>query len=165
MNDSIDRYLGYVRDKIATDGWAVQFVEGREMYIGQHHIIEPPIAYSVGLTARQQPELIVIGDLPPDMLAGVINCAIHNAEEFDEVYADGYVGEHVLQDYPVIFRAVADECAQRIALVSQRLYGNVRLLQMFLPDENGHFPWHTDCEDGFNEQAALQYISPPPGLH
>jgi Domain of unknown function (DUF4262) len=157
-------YLDQVRAVIASNGWAVQCVEGRETYIDHRHIIEPQFAYSVGLTVRQRPEIIIVGSFDPELVGQVINSAIISAEEYGEEYADQMVAKRVLQDYSVVFREVTPECTLRVALVAKRLYGNIRLLQMFLPDEAGRFPWQPDCEGGFDGQAALDYISPPPGL-
>jgi hypothetical protein len=60
----------------------------------------------------------------------------------------------------VKFREVTADRARTTARIAFAIYPmKVRLLQMFLPDKNGHFPWQTKCEGGFNDQATLDYVT------
>jgi hypothetical protein len=145
----MDEYFDKVIALIAEKGWAVQAVLGA-------------FVYSVGLTARKQPELIIVGNFDPKVIGGLINAAIDHAEQSGEHYGDWTVSERILRNHAVVFREVTQASALRTVLVAKRLYGNdIRLMQMFLPDQNGHFPWDPECEDAFNAQASLEYVSTP----
>lgn len=63
---TIDDYLDVLRTIIADHGWAVQFVEDESR----------PFAYTVGLSLRGLPELLITG-LQPRKSAHVLNSVAH----------------------------------------------------------------------------------------
>jgi hypothetical protein len=150
MVGNMHEYLEGVKRKIKEFGWIVQYVGGSDT--------DPGFAYTVGLCEKLRPEIILMGGFPPDISHSVVNRAAMS----DEEQSDWATGRKVLQNHPVVFREVTPESARSRAKVAFRIYGpntSIRLLQMFLPDKNGHFPWDVDCERQFRRQAVLSYVS------
>lgn len=122
-------YLDYMRGLIARFGWAVQGVERDK--------IHPPWAYTMGLTPRRRPELVVTGmplaeatDLLNDVAAHVMHAAAPQP------------GEQIpLRGGPLIeIVKVAQPSAHLVMAVE--LYGTrLRALQLVHADDRGHWPW------------------------
>jgi hypothetical protein len=141
-------YLNNLRRIIKEHGWAVQNVMGNGA--SQNFV------YSVGLTLKQRPEIIMIGLFEPHLAQSLINRAATMSETTQFVDMVPYIG--IIDNYPVMFQRVTPESARKFAILAFNLYNDkVRLIQMFLPDRNGNFPWNSDCEARFREQAALNY--------
>jgi hypothetical protein len=122
-------YLGYMKALIRDHGWAVQGVSADRVH--------PPRAYTVGLTLRGKPELVVTGMRIPRAIELLNDVAAHvlhaRAPE---------PGEQVqLFDGPLI-HFVAVEVPAAHLLVACELYGpDVRALQIVHADDRGHWPW------------------------
>jgi Domain of unknown function (DUF4262) len=122
-------YLGYIKSIIARAGWAVQGVERDR--------VRPPYAYTVGLTPRGQPELVVTGmsltratELLNDVAVHVLHAVVPEP------------GERV----PLIGGPVVEFVEVRVPsahlLVATELYGpSIRALQVVHADDRGHWPW------------------------
>ena len=147
MVGNMHEYIEEVKAKIVKFGWIVQAVGESDTEAG--------FAYSVGLCERLRPEIIVMGGFPADIAHSVLNRAVQS----DEDQSDWATGYKVLQNHPVVFREVTPESARSRAKVVFCIYGPTRVLQMFLPDKNGHFPWDAECENRFRKQAVLEYVS------
>lgn len=122
-------YLDHLRDMIGGHGWAVQGVERDR--------IHPPWAYTVGLTPRGRPELVVTG-LPVSRASRLLNdVAAHVLHA-----AAPAAGEQIaLQGGPVIEIVEVAEPAAHLQ-VAIELYGpGVRALQVVHADDRGHWPW------------------------
>jgi hypothetical protein len=135
-----------IADKIAQHGFMV-------MAVGGSHT-EPSFAYTIGLTERGHPELIVFG-----LSARYAHQIIHNVlvEMASEVPADGVLVENVA-NMPLVLRTVLDTEAEKYC-VQGAYYYNARLkapryMQLVLPDANGRFPW----DDGY--AATTRKIQP-----
>jgi len=126
-----DDYLGHLKALIRDCGWAVQGVEPDR--------IHSPYAYTVGLTKRGKPELVITGMRIP-RAAGLLNdVAAHLLHAAAPEH-----GEQVqLVDGPLI-EFVAVEVPSAHLLVACELYGpSVRALQIVHADDRGHWPWET----------------------
>jgi Domain of unknown function (DUF4262) len=136
-------YLDHVRRLITRHGWAVQGVEGTRLY--------RPWAYTVGLTPRGKPELVVTGlslaratRLLNDIAAHVLHATPPAA------------GEQVaLRGGPLI--EIVDVAVPTAHLdVAVALYGTrVRALQVVHADDRGHWPWERGYRGGHGGQPVL----------
>lgn len=129
----IQSVIATVDDAIARVGWGVIAV-GADAHA-------PSFAYTVGLTATfRHPELLLMG-FAPQMMQGLLNGAaarVKGGVRFGDWSSD----DKVVANYPVWFRQVAAKDAPSWARVADCRYGgDLTLLQMFLPDEKGLFPW------------------------
>jgi hypothetical protein len=122
-------YLEYVSGLIADHGWAVQGV--------QRDRIRPPWAYSVGLTAYGEPELVVTG-LPLRRACGLINDVAAHV-----LHATApRPGEQIpLRGGPLI-EIVKMSVPSAHLVTAVEIYGpRLRALQVVHADDRGHWPW------------------------
>jgi hypothetical protein len=115
----------------------------------------PAFAYTVGLADRGHPELMVMG-FAPDVAQPVLNAAAQRVKEgvrFQNMSSD----DKVVQGYPVMFRAVKPPHARRWARAAseRRRPKHFELLQMFLPDPSGLFPWQAGCATDYARLQGL----------
>lgn len=143
--NSRNEYLRQCLQTIETHGCFVQYVEGEKT--------ELPFAYSIGLTRQQQPEIILIGRFEPQIMHKLIMSAVMSGETF----TDWSVSRRVITKYPVMFREVKPLCAAKKVHIAIHLYQEIRLVQMFMPDNSGRFPWQPECAAEFQRQACLEY--------
>lgn len=143
-------YLTHMRGLIALHGWAVQGVRGDR--------IHPPWAYTVGLTAHDEPELVVTGlrlrraaDLLNDVAAHVLHAAAPAHGEQVQL-ADGPLTEFV---------AVAEPTAH--LLIAAEMFGpGIRALQVVHADDRGHWPWDRGYRGVRGGQPVLGPRGPAP---
>ncbi len=148
---SFPDYLEYMRERVATHGWAVVGVEGD----GVH----PPFAYTVGLTPRDRPELVVTG-IDPRPATQLLN----DAAEYVLDTAVPVPGETMrIGDGPLMeIVKVAEPTAH--LLVAMEFYGSlIRGLQLVHADANGHWPWCPEYHAGPGGQPVLGIRAAPPG--
>ena len=130
----VDDDLGHVRALIAEHGWATVTIE-RERF-------RPPLAYTVGLTQRGTPELVVAGLSACDATRLLNDVASHVLPA-----AAVRPGDQIpLRSDPVIVGPAIEvvEIAHPAAnlAVAARLYGAaLRALQLVYADDRGHWPW------------------------
>jgi hypothetical protein len=107
-----------------------------------------PFAYTVGLAARDLPELIVFG-LPQDVAHTILNdLADRQCSSGDGGYGAGDVLDDVVQGgYLVLLLDVQD--TTRHLTMANNFYGPVKALQLVFQDANHHWPWHPDYQDGY----------------
>lgn len=122
-----------VDDAIKQFGWGVVGVfPARE---------NPSYAYTVGLsTTFRHPEIVVMGFAPRMMkvLLNGVGRRIRHGARYDDWSRD----DQIVEGHPVWFRQASEEHAARWAGVASARYGSaMSLLQVFLPDEHGKFPW------------------------
>ncbi|HEY6790712.1 MAG TPA: DUF4262 domain-containing protein [Trebonia sp.] len=136
-------YLELMRGLVATEGWAVVGVEGD----GVH----PPFAYTVGLTPRDRPELVVTG-LDPCPATHLLN----DAAEYVLETAIPEPGETMrIGDGPLMEIARVAEPTAHL-LVATEFYGKlVRALQLVYVDARGHWPWCPEFHGGPGGQPVL----------
>jgi hypothetical protein len=144
-------YLDHLRDLVAAHGWAVVGVEGD----GVH----PPFAYTVGLTPRDRPELVMTG-LDPCPATRLLNAAA----EYVLDTAVPAAGETVrIGDGPVMEVVKVTEPTAHL-LVAMEFYGKLtRALQLVYVDARGHWPWCAEYHGGPGGQPVLGIREMPPG--
>ena len=99
-------------------------------------------AYTVGRSMRDLPELLMAGNLPPNVMGKILNDAVRLHEEGTCVIEDGYeYPPNTLLQGGFTARVVevdprASEMFQAINVMGE----NIRALQIVWPDKNGCFP-------------------------
>jgi hypothetical protein len=128
--DATERdYTEHMQQLIATYGWAVQGVE--------RDGIHPPMAYTVGLTEYQRPELVMTGmglTRATEVLNGMAAHLLHADPPEPGTQA-------LLLDGPLveIVRVAVPWAHLKLAI---KLYGDrVRGLQLVHADKRGNWPW------------------------
>jgi hypothetical protein len=140
MREQIDNQI---RERIAKHGWTHIGVFNTEETPADE--FGPPFTYSVGLTERGMPEIVILG-LPPKMAMGLINDTVHMWTE-EGVSAFNVPVQGILKGMPVMYLEVEPEKESWYFSATRRFYGDrVKPVQMIWPDEDGRFPW----QEGFN---------------
>lgn len=106
--------------------------------------------YTIGLTDRGKPELVVFG-LPQRVGHDVLDNAV---ERLDEI-RDGAILDRIATAFPTAFREIpAVEANERFLIQAERFYGRVvPVIQLVWPDPTGLFPWQPGCDA---RMAAIQ---------
>jgi Domain of unknown function (DUF4262) len=143
-----DDYLDYVSGIIAEQGWAVQGVERDR--------IHPPWAYTVGLTAHGEPELVVTG-LPVRRAAGLLNdVAVHVLHA-----AAPRPGEQIAMRGGPLIEIVKVSVPSAHLVTAVDVYGpRLRALQVVHADDRGHWPWDTGYRGVRGGQPVLGSRAP-----
>jgi Domain of unknown function (DUF4262) len=143
-------YLDHLRGMIVQHGWAVQGVERDR--------IRPPWAYTVGLTSRGRPELVVTG-LPLERAALLLNdVAAHVMHA-----AAPSPGEQITLDGgPVIEIVKVADPAAHLAVAIEFYGRRVRALQVVHADDRGHWPWDLGYRGVRGGQPVLGRRTFPP---
>lgn len=147
-------YLDSVRRHIHRNGWMVQAVVGDE--------VSPIRCYSMGLSNFNHPEIVLIG-FEHLLMTRLINAIGAHVQEGKQ-YRDWSVVRGIIKHYPVVLREVPPHIVRECAGLLTRFFPNARLLQMFLPDANGRFPWQALCQSGYKAQMCLDYVSSDQGI-
>lgn len=116
---------------IEKSGWMIQYVEA-----GDDGLAEPSFAYTVGLTGRGHPELLIAG-LDPPTSARVLNTVARSA-------GDVPLNPGLRLDNPpgCPLEVVRVDAPGEILLAAAQLYGpGVEALQLVYPDDDGGWPW------------------------
>lgn len=120
-------YLRTVSDAVAKHGWMIQGVAPAEGQTGVS------FAYTVGLTANDLPEIIIVG-LPIDIASDILNDAARR-----HLATTIRAGDKVDDIASVPFTAA--DATTEPASVARALYpGRVTLLQLLWPDKHGSYP-------------------------
>ncbi|GAA4544111.1 DUF4262 domain-containing protein [Amycolatopsis samaneae] len=136
-------YLRYLRTVIERCGWIVQGVEGAGK--------GPPWAYTVGLSERKLPELVVTG-LPPHPAGLLLNGMAAHASHAEP---PGHGERFVLRDGPEIEVVELTEPSAHLVM-AVGLYGpGIRARQLVYPDDEGCWPWDADFRGGRGGQPVL----------
>lgn len=110
--------------------------------------IDTPFAYTVGLTAKGRPELLISG-LPAEMAQTLLNDA---AEAWTEEWTTGTVVDGLLRD-GYQFTVVNGTPTEALTLGAvHALYGEFRVQQLVWPDRDRHWPWDHE----YNDEGAWQ---------
>ena len=144
-----------VTDAIARHGWWVQSV--------LPDAESPSFSYTVGLTETfRHPEILMMGH-HPSLMHGLLNdigALVRGGARF----SDWGCSDKVISGFPVIFRSVPAKEGRRWSLAADRRYTEFELLQVFLPDPNGRFPWDPACDrKNADLQGALLHAMPERG--
>lgn len=110
------------------------------------------LAYTVGLTAHDHPELMMTG-LSPDLMHYVLNKIGRIVLDDKTPIVERIPLIGIIEDHPVVPRALRPEAVSESLKVARALYGEthaVRALRIVWPDAEGHFPW----DAGFDTRMA-----------
>lgn len=132
-------------------GWHVQAVMPGPEDVGLR-----TFAYTVGMPKTlKHAELMMIG-FRPELMQSLLNVAGEQIKEGVR-FGDWTSSDKVIQGFPVWFREVPEITARKWALLSEQRYKGPEfgLLQMFLPDVNGLFPWDPGCNPQFIETQGM----------
>lgn len=122
-------YLAYMRHLIDQHGWAVQGV--------QRDRIHPPWAYTVGLTPRRLPELVVTG-MPLAAATELLNESAHHVQHSGPLRP----GQQIqLVDGPLIEIVEMSHPELRLATAVEFYGSRIRAVQLVHADDRGHWPW------------------------
>jgi hypothetical protein len=134
-------YLDHVYGIVLRNGWAVQYVEDERR----------PFAYTVGLTERGLPELMMTG-VCPECARQSLNSAARKALNGDLLapgmqitLPDGQLVEVVYVTHPNAHLGCA------VGMFGER----VTALQLVWADGQGRWPWAADFDDGRGTQPVL----------
>lgn len=146
----MDEHLATLRRCITARGWAVQAVERDRA--------RPPWAYTVGLTPRGLPELVVTG--MPLLEAGRL--LDDTAEHLTHSCPPSPGQRFALPGGPRLeVVRVARPWAHLV--VSARLYGEgIQALQLVHADQAGRWPWERDYDGVPGGQPVLGVRASPP---
>lgn len=133
MRTLVDRY-----------GWGIQHV------LPNVDTDEAPFSYTVGLTARGWPELIITG-LPADVAQQFIRNAVDEQQEHGPFQA-GDRTEELTESGFVLFTEAEDVHGMT---VTAAIVGSFTALQMVWPDSHGRFPWDDGHRNPKNAQPLL----------
>lgn len=157
MTDHVEfmsNYLDSVRRLIQRNGWMVQAMVGDE--------VSPIRCYSMGLSNFDHPEVLLVGfeHLLATRLINAISANVRDGKR----YHDWTVLRGIIKHYPVVLREVQPKMIRECAGLLVRFFPDARLLQMFLPDASGRFPWQSLCQSGYKAQMSLDYVSSDEGI-
>ncbi|MFC6705436.1 DUF4262 domain-containing protein [Flexivirga alba] len=147
MPDHPDRVFRDLLDLIDRYGWAVRHVgagDGR-----------PAFSYTVGLTASDHAELVMVG-MPPEPAQAFLNLAGHEVRA-GRTFQHGEITDALTDGAGIgVITVVATEELTAVAQV----YGEpVQALQLIWPNSKGWFPW----EPGYNNAPEAQpFLGPLP---
>lgn len=143
--DEIRRRMDAV---ISETGWWVQAVlPGPD---------NPFFAYSIGMTESfGHPEFLMLG-FSPELMHTLIN-GIGELVRQGARFGDRDTSDKVIRGFPVVFREPEDSAAAEFALAAVSRYGQgrFRLLQCFLPDASGLFPWDEGCDPSYARHQGI----------
>ncbi|QXT61746.1 DUF4262 domain-containing protein [Tessaracoccus palaemonis] len=102
----------------------------------------PTFAYTVGLTAIGQPELVTYG-VPPESAQVFLNDLALQVRAGRRLEA-GEIDHRVFRGYPATFIPLGWEAMNEFPLAALTLYGDdavVTAMQVLCPDRYGRWPW------------------------
>ncbi len=148
-NGTEQEYLQSLRETIDDHGWAVQYVESDSR----------PFAYTVGLTKRGMPELVITG-MKPNTSARLLNSIAHMIVDDGTRLAPAM---HIDYQSEFLLEVVEVEHPDVHLLYAMRLCGDgVRALQLVWADDNGRLPWERGWSHGRRRQPVLGMRAPIP---
>jgi len=149
MDDTrLETYLIQLEALIDKEGWAVQGVLGDDENL--------PFAYTVGLTPKELPELLVYG-LPHQTAGAILNHLAKDMITDPSSIAPDTPLEGYVSGFPVILLVARVNHEANMAL---NLYGEkVRVWQAVFPDQHGKFPW----EQEYSLSLDIPLLGLPPG--
>lgn len=141
-------YHDLVRESIKTHGWHGQHVFPSEDETGA------PFNYTIGLTERDLPELIVFG-LPPHIGHLVLRDLIKHIDKAGSEPLDHEVLDDVISGFNAVTRTLPPAAMDSHLCQAKYFFEGreVRAMQLVWPDPEGHFPWDIHCNP---RMAALQ---------
>lgn len=142
MVDSRDQALTDIRELVEKYGWAIR------------HVLPSAAAgafsYTVGLSYRGWPELIVTG-LPTTVADAFLRNAIDVQNE-NGSFEPGDRTDELTESGHVVFIAAADV---RGMTATANVVGTFSALQLIWPDSAGAFPWDSGYRNPIDSQPLL----------
>jgi hypothetical protein len=153
VSDWREEYLSKIRGLIDEFGWAVQ---GVAPLVGDSEP-SPSFHYTVGLTERSLPELIIFG-LDPRLGQRILNEAAERMVLMgDGPYEAGEMVEELLESgYEPMAVDVVDPDKYLTVVSSMYADRPHRAMQLVIPDAEYRFPW----DEGY--ALAQPLLGPPP---
>lgn len=137
------------QDIIETHGWALTSVLSDGTM--------PSYTYSVGLSAKGLPELLLVGVGPRDAQI-ILNAA---AKKLIGGVFSGAPGERLQEvaNFPLAPRHLAQDLAEKFALGADRYAHEnnlkMHMIQIVFPDQKGLFPWEAGCDPSMTAMQKL----------
>jgi len=122
-------------------GWAVRHV------LADHATVHAPFSYTVGLTARGWPELIITG-LPTDVAHTFLANAVEIQAEGTR-FEPGVRSTDLTESGDVMFILATDVTGMT---ATSAIVGEFRALQLVWPDSTNTYPW----EPGYRNPPEAQ---------
>ena len=141
MTDPRDRALADIRDLVARHGWAIRHV------LADTAAGRAAFSYTVGLTSRGWPELIITG-LPSTVADAFIRNAVDVQVEKGP-FRSGDRTDELAEEGDVVFLSADDVSGMTATTELVRAF---TALQLVWPDSAGHFPW----QDGYRNPSTSQ---------
>lgn len=144
-----------IRELIAAHGWAVLSQE-REG-------VNPPFSYTVGLAAKDLPELILVG-LEPAIARSALNRTASRLAAGEKL-RNGQPLLEIIAGMSVIPRSVPPDVAERMMRFTHLLAMNKpwSAIQIVWPDPAGRFPGDPQYDTGWlSLQPMLELHTAPP---
>ncbi|MGC4808741.1 DUF4262 domain-containing protein [Micromonospora sp. DT233] len=152
---SLDEFFRQQQKHIDDIGWSVTAV------LPDHDEAHAPFAYTIGLTERGLPELVIAG-LDPLTAQTLLNDMAHRVyQRAQPLTADHRVEDLLLGYDAVIIEGQATEALHPGAAYARYGKDHVRLQQVVWPDKQGRFPW----DDGYEYPAHVQPLLTRPQPH
>lgn len=141
-------YLERLQQLIDTHGWAVQAVTTK-----------PSFAYSVGLTERGLPELVICG-MPLNIAQHLINDLATRLTQGALSLEQGRRYDDVLQRFDVVFRPLTTTQIQHHLGAVRALYSDraVGAWQMLWPDPKGKLPGEAGVQEPYEAAQNLDLV-------
>ena len=144
-----DEYLDELRATIRAHRWAVQFVESDQR----------PFAYTVGLSDKGLPELLVTG-MRARTAAKLLNVIGHQMVDEGMVLKPA---EHIDYGGKFLLEVVNVEHPDVHLKFAVGVYGSkIRACQLVWADDDGRWPWDRGWGHGRRRQPVLGIRSPLP---
>lgn len=142
-----DSFLRHQDQIIATLGWAVTYVLPTD-----DDPTDIPFAYTVGLTERDLPELLIAG-LPIPVAHTLLNDLARREHDNGERYRHAQRIDDLLVGYDTVL--IDGPLSDRLwpgAAIARYGRERIRVRQIVWPDVTGRFPW----DDGYNHTGCPQ---------
>lgn len=147
LNQAFAKILHQMSALIEKYGWTVMSVLGTEE--------QPSYSYTVGLAAKDLPDLIMIG-IDPEAARQILNDCVQKLLN-KETHPVQHELVREVANLPLAFRL--DETGSMLSLArSARRWAELdgkegNVIQLVFPDLRGKFPWETGCDP---KMSALQ---------
>lgn len=157
MNGGDDDGYGLFREVIAGGGFAVDLVRPAP------GSAVPPYAYTVGLTARGHPELVVAGCLADDLMTGILT-GLAGLVLAGRRLRPGDRAGGIIRGLDLAILGPADDGQCPVTAVGDLYPQAGPPYQVVLPDLAGLFPWERGYNMDLNRVLRQPLLGTPPGL-
>lgn len=139
-------FINQCENTIKEFGWMCQGV-----------MANPPYTYSIGMSRLELPEIIMVG-FSMQVAHKLIN-HVGMLMKTDHAFTDWSKSTEVINTFPVYFREIQASSIEEHCGGLIRIEGKgKRMLQLFIPDKAGYFPWQKRCTPAFKKQYELNLI-------